>query len=355
MSLVTIINEILRFLKDNIIRIILGALAIALLTVGARYFISTILLTDQQEAADNLEQILEQEPASFRAIVTIEDGQIFSNPHLYDDYFTTPEVVEQIENNTGVDVSQTLEYERTLELYKTPTYRGTIAGLRDIASGVFTFRFLVGASAEENLAVAQAYRDLLVSEDMPFSDKHSIDIIVEPVMGELVDTETYTNIALPEILNIYRSNDAPALIIYGIVGFIAGIILMSGITFLLRLRKKKITYAFEYSWDFQDQHIVVNEDKADSSPALQEVINTPPLEARWIVMQSQLSEQMPQSMEDSGNLMVSLNQVNTLDEMPREIVIVINSNHTEKEWYEKQMTMARLYNTPLKIIHVHHS
>ncbi|MGO1432291.1 MAG: hypothetical protein ACTHVZ_00810, partial [Ruoffia tabacinasalis] len=78
MSLATIINELWRFFKDNVVRILIGALVISVITVGARYFITDILLSDRQEAADYLEEVYTQEPSSFKAVVTIEDGQIFS-------------------------------------------------------------------------------------------------------------------------------------------------------------------------------------------------------------------------------------------------------------------------------------
>lgn len=353
MSLATIISELWRFFKDNLVRIIIGAFVVSVITVGARYFITDILLSDRQEAADYLEGVYSQEPSSFKAIVTIEDGQVFSNPHLYDDYFTSPEVVAAIEAQTGIEFQQTIDSEHSLELVKTPTFRGSISAVRDNASGVFIFRILVGQTAEENLAIANAYRDLLISGDIPFMEKQTANIILEPMIGEVVDTEVYLSVPTIDTLSIYRSNNARSLIIYGVLGLIVGLILTTGLVFLQRIHKKKINYAFEYAWDLEDQHILIDHSHGSTVYNIQDAIRIPVVDSRWIVSQSALTEDFITDNTASERFVSKLQEIQTDETAPKQIVIVIQANHTEKHWLKEQMTMARLYNLPLKLVHVY--
>lgn len=352
MSLATITNELWRFIKDNLLRILIGSLVISVLTVGARYFITDFLFSDRKEAVEYLETVYSQEPSSFKAIVTIEDGQILSNAHLFDDYFSSPDVVERIENETGIEFQQTLDSERTLELFKSPSFRGSISGVRDNASGTFIFRILVGQTAEENLAIANAYRDLLESDEIQFMVNQQADITVEPFIGEIIDTEEYLNVPTINTLSVYHSNNARSLFVYSVLGFIVGLILMTALFFLLRLRKPKINYAFEYVWDLKDQHLLVNSTKADAAITLQDAISIPRLDSRWVVAQTPLANVEQDSFTTENELfMGSLNDVSHTTSSADQIVLVIQSNHTDKQWFKDQMSMAKLYNVPIKIVH----
>lgn len=353
MSLITVISELWRFFKDNFLRILLGAVLIAFLTVGGRYVVSNYLFADQKASADYLSHIYSQEAASFRAVVTIEDGQLFSNAHLYDDYFTTSELVDLVEERTDVSIQETLDHELVLELYKTPTFRGSIGGVRDTATGIFIFRFLVGDNAEENLRVAQAYRDILINESVPFAGNHNINIITEPAIGEMLDIEEFTSLASPEVLSIYNSDSVPSIVVYGALGLMIGIIIMTFIYFLLRLRKPKIAYAFEYVWDMNDQHVIIDTDQANYLDNLKYAIRTPYIDHRWIISQNPLGDQSLSENSANNEIMSSnLAEMVELQQMPHQIVIIVSANHTTKIWYKEQLALSRLYNVAVKVIHM---
>lgn len=339
MSLATIISEIWRLFRDRLKTIFFGAFIIGLLAAGGRYFLGHYLYGDLQEASSHLEHVFQQEPASFRAIVTIEDGQILSNPNLYDVYFTTPKVVEEVEEATGIELNPTLESEDILELYKTPSYRGSIAGVRDQASGVFTFRFLVGQDAEENLRVAQAYQEILETQAIPFAQSHDIEIIQDAEIGELFDIEVYDVVPTEGTMNPYQLSSSRPMIIYGVLGFVVGLIVVLGIIFLHRLIQKQIEYAFEYTWDINDTHVLV----PGSDPSLEQLIQLPNYQHSYLLSQE------GQSLESIGALH---NQLSAIPEDVDQIVILIQSNHTTKTWYNQQYKLAKLTRKPLKIVHI---
>lgn len=340
MSLLTIIGELWRLLKDNIVRILLGSILVSFLVVGGRYMLGQYLYGDVQSSSQYLQEVFQQEPASFKVIVTIEDGQILSNSYVYDDYFTSPEIVDFIESQTGIEYSQTLQAEKDLDLYKTPSYRGSIAGVRDNASGVFTFRFLVGETAEENLTIAQAYQDLMESDQVAFAENHSIDITEDASIGEKFDIEVYDMVATPEIINKYIVDSSRPLIIYGVLGFILGFMISYALVFLLQLGKSRIQYAFEYGWDIEDYHLMLKQDHNSLANLVQELSN----------QGASVYAEILDNTRVEVNPIDFLTDYQTNDSQPN--YIIVKANQTDKDWYRQTYQMAKLNHQPVTIIHI---
>lgn len=356
MSLLTIIRELWRFVKDYILRIILGAVLVAILAMGGRYFLSTLTEEETQVAYEYLTEVYNQTPASLEMIVTMEDGSIYTNSHIFDEYFSNPTIIKQVEEKTGIEFSQWREAEKELGLYKTGGFRGGLASIRNSSSNIFTIRFLVGRSAEENLAIAQAYADILREGELAFLGNNSISIITEPTLDELLPLEIYESLATPETLNPFKSPGAPSYVIYGVAGFIVGGILTLILIFLFRLAKKKITYGFDYAWSVDNYHLLYDHQKENHANALREFLRVPVMENRVIVSQTNTEAVMQPVLVDAdfeGLLIVSaLQELSEITVKPEEIVLLIHSNHTDKVWYQEQAILAELYHVPVKIIHV---
>lgn len=356
MSLLTILEELWRFIKDYSLRILLGAIAVAILAVGGRYYLGNLFVEEgQEEAYHYLSEVYAQTPASLEMIVTMEDGSVYTNSHIFDEYFSNAQVIQQVEEATGIEFHQWRESEIALKLFKTGGFRGGLAGIRDSSSNVFTLRFLVGKTAEENLAIAQAYADILTNGDIPFLRNSTISIITEPVSKELLPLEIYDSLAKPETLNPFKSPSTPTYIVYAVAGFIVGAIATLALTFLLRLSKKKITYGFDYAWSVEDYHLLYHTDQSDHS-SLQEFIRVPVKEHRVVLSQTSAEAILQPVLvqEDyKGLLMVNtLQELAETDVKPEEIVILVHSHHTDKSWYREQAILADLYHVPVKIIHI---
>lgn len=345
MSLVTIVSEIWRFFRDYFWRIIMGAIIVSILTVGGRYFINSFLYRDTQEAYRNLSEIYNQEPASFQIVVTMEDGSIFTTAELFDAYFSAPEVVSDIEQKTGIQFGRWLEYENQLEMYKTNEFRGGLAGIRDASSNVITMRFLVGKSSEDNLKIANAYADMMRREELPFLGPNKISFVQEPVKGEVIPIELTEEVPSQETLTPFRTAEAKSHILYGILGLMIGTALSSLLCFLSYLGKKKITYAFDYAWGYQDHHFIIQQGKGDKD--LERLIQTPNHIERIILRQQNKGH----STHSFNNQLSSLSEYKDHKELD-EIVILIQSHLTDKAWYHHERQLANLYNAQVKIIHI---
>ena len=355
MSLLTMIREFWRFIKDYRMKILLGSVVVALLAVGGRYFLSQTQLEDTQEHYDYLANVYQQTPASLEMVATLEDGQLFTNSHIFDEYFSKPHVIQQVEDMTGIDFSQWYESEQALELFKTGGFRGGLAAIRDSSSNVITLRFLVGQTAEENLAIAEAYAEILREGNLPFLRNTEVVLITEPVSGDLIPFEIYENLASPETLNPYAGPSAPSFIIYGVAGLIAGLFLTAAAIFVLRLNKSKITYGFDYTWTLDDYHLLYERDKTQGKSSLEEFLRVPQVEHRVVLSQQPVESSVNTSLIDPEQAgLVFLNSLQELAEVaiqPDEVVVLVQSNQTDKNWYQEQMLLAKLYSVPVKIIH----
>ncbi|MGX7109223.1 hypothetical protein [Facklamia miroungae] len=352
MSLATIFNEFYRFIINNLRRIIFGSVIISLLVVGGRYVVNRIINSDTIESYNYLAHAYQQEPASFQVIVTMEDGSLFSTAAVFDDYFATPAIVEQIEKQTGVKFGKWLQAEHDLEMYKTNTFRGGLAGIRDAASNVITLRFLVGQNAEENLKIAQAYANLLKNNKLPFLDKNTVTIIRSPEIGEMIPIDLVEDVPSKETLTPFQTKEAKGSIIYGILGLFIGAMLSIVWSMILHYRKHKIGYAFDYTWSINDLHFIF--DRQDSKVTLDKLIQTPSKNDRVILRQQKHQEPHVQELISADGSKYGLQTASLAnldsDHLPNEIVIILDANLTDKDWYNEQRQLAELYQARIKII-----
>ncbi|MGF3067095.1 hypothetical protein ACQV2X_05800 [Facklamia sp. P12945] len=354
MSLATVFHELYRFIKNNFRRIMFGSVIISLLVVGGRYVVNRLINSDKIESYNYLAHAYQQDPASFQVIVTMEDGSLFSTAAVFDDYFATPTIIKQIEAETGIEFGKWLQAEKKLEMYKTNTFRGGLAGIRDAASNVITLRFLVGNNAEENLKIAEAYAELLEKQKLPFLGKNTVSIIRSPEIGEMIPIDLIEEVPSRETLTPFQTKEAKGSIIYGLLGLFLGAILSIAWSMIAHYRRHKIGYAFDYTWGINDLHFIYN--RQDNREVLEKLIRTPSDSQRVILRQQKHQEVNVQELiSPEGNTYgVQATNLASLDAnfSPNEIVIVLDANITDKKWYNDQRQLAELYQARIKIIQI---
>lgn len=339
MNLITIISELYRFIRDHLIKILIGTLAVATLIAGGRYYLSSQHAMQHQDAYNYLKEIYSQEPAELQFIVTTNEGELFGNSFIFDEYFSQPQWIKRIEQETGIQFGKWLESEQELGLFKTPQFRGGLAAIRNSSSDVMTLRVLVAPTAQENLTITQAIMKLVENEEVAFLNHHNVTFLEQPMIGERLDLETNTMVATPESLSVYAGPNVRSVVLYGVLGLIAGFILTVGVLFLRQLSRSKISYGFDYAWELEHMHVLYNPALSDAQTLL-EVVQTPPVQNRVVIAQNAVEGIATQS---------TLSQTN---QELNEIVVLIQSGDTTKQWYKDQMVLSRLYRVPVKIIHI---
>lgn len=339
------IYELFRFIKDNIAKLLLGALAVSLLLTGGKYYLATKDQTEEDlvSAYESLVTIYEQEPAEFKFIVQNEDGTLFDNSFIIDEYLTQPEVAQQIESLSQVPIQAMLDQEQLLGLYKTSKFRGGLAVIRDTSTNLMTARIQMAPESEGNLAIASVIEQLIKQSDIPFLKGKEVIIFQAPSIGETIDPEANPLAdPLSELEKPTGGVGIKSLIRTGVLGLVAGFILTAGGLFVFRLLNRKIHYGFEYSWDLNDQHLLYQPHKYPGI-ALNELINLPQVSNRLILDQTVES--------NTANWSKGIDQLSQTVPV-EEIVFIIRPEKTTKKWYDEQYTLSKLYRCPLRIIHV---
>ena len=356
MSLTTILSELWRFIKDKFIAILIGSIVFSMIFVLIfQIFVpkieqsqvseteveEPIELTDEQYKQSNelLNETYSVQPAEFEIFVQSEDGMSFNNSFIFDEYFTTPEVVSSIEDETGIEFSEVLETEKALNIEKDAAYRGSIAGIRNTSTNIITLRFQVGKTPDENLAIAEAYLSLIENNDIPFATNLTMTVMKEPENGEFLSEDDQLKVSSPVVLNslnpIVPQNEISItqVVIFAIIGLIVGLLFMTVLMFIIQLFRQKITYAFQYSWDFEDEHLLYK-DRNNTEHTIDELINYPSVPSRIVVYQT-----------NNG-----VNDLLDVKDTPSEIVILVESGVTEKDWYSEQYRLAEILGSHIKII-----
>jgi len=365
MSLTTILSELWRFIWDKKVKILVGALIIGVLSILGSYFLTSLnsqptepeenqgqteAITDEEfeESRNYLAEIYEQVPAEFEIFVQLEDGNVFGNSFIFDEYFSSPEVVEEVENRTGTSFGDTLEHEQRLELFKTSQYRGSIAGIRDTSSNIITIRVQAAQTAEDNLAISEAFLNMIENQEVPFADGLEITVMSEPQNIERLTEGDLEMVSSPEALGTFAPADSEnrSFVLYGIAGFIIGLLIMSVLLFIIQLFRDTISYAFQYSWDFDDHHIRYSLNDSDENKDLVELILYPETESQIILAQtSDTMEEYADLINTSVEQRLSLNM-----DKPEEVVLLVENDVTEKVWYNEQYHLAEIYGSKIKII-----
>lgn len=368
MSLTTILSEVWRFIKDNCIKILVGALLTSILTILGSIFLPNLMEQttienlegehlaqlppeeDTEVSRDYLINRYSQEPATFELFIQLEDGNVFGNSFIFDEYFTSPTIVKEIEEETGVAYSQTLKHEKNIKLYKTSQYRGSVAGIRNTSTNVITIRVQAAESSEENLILAEAFAEKILNGEISFMQGLTVTMMNEPEIGESLIGGSLDMVSSPGALGILSpmSSENRSIILYGIAGFILGVILVSVLLFILQLFKKKITYAFQYSWDFNDYHFIYSKDK--NSREIDENLLAPEWMNQIIIHQEGPLTDSVTITNQSTNTAQSLSRHTQNKKAIDEIVLLIESGKTEKKWFNEQYRLAEKYDAQITII-----
>lgn len=91
-----------------------------------------------------------------------------------------------------------------------------------------------------------------------------------------------------------------------------------------------IGYAFDYSWEFDDHHQII--DQSVDGATLQSIVDTPAIYSRLVVSQAHNVPVLGYAK--------SLNQVVEPQSNPDEIVLLVGCGLTSKEWFRQQYDLA---------------
>jgi len=133
-----------------------------------------------------------------------------------------------------------------------------------------------------------------------------------------------------------------------------GLLIMTVLLFIVQLFRDTISYAFQYSWDFDDYHIKYSLNESGKNNDLIDLILYPEPENQIILAQESITiEELMEEHVDLKNASVTQKLSLNVDK-PEEVVLLVENDVTDKNWYNEQYHLVEMYGSSIKIIHIFH-
>lgn len=333
--------EILKFLKNNLIKIIVGTLLIATLFTGW-----TIFTLEEPE-----EEVLvaEAPPVNFHFYIEDIDEDVFTNNSLMDQYVTLPKILQTASDATNTKLSEVVEETENTALvnYKESGYTNIIGVTKNNSSVLHEFYVNVG-NEENNMAIAEYYFNLFTEGEIPFLEDKTVYVFQGPEIEEFDEVDSFNVTAIEEI-NIVQTV---------IVGIIFGGIVTIGILVLLSFLTKKLHYFFSYTLKADDYFVLIDE-KFNNLSEMNQLLTSYTKNNNVVITQN--TEKSHNN--NYNNLMkelsdkTSFEKYNSVFEIPNfinidQIIYVVEEGSTSRAWYEKQRKYDNLFGLPTIVIQV---
>lgn len=340
------IYELSKLFKKNKRSIIISMFVFALLIFGGVSALN--YLSDSTKNEDSLPsfQNNENNPGIFRMYVEQEDGTIYINSMIIEEYMLLPEVLKQAESETGVEITDVLLEEIQENFVKTQYDRGALGLSRNGSTHIFTFTTNVGTE-EENLKVAEFYYNYILSENINMLDNKLVYIVSEP---EIYNPESF---AASDIqIDVQKDNGSSSImsILMTIIGsLLASLILAILFVTVKQLLNKKINYAFSYGVADTDRLVLV--DSNDTKNVLRLIKNSRQKQL-LLISEFDIPLELKNEIENIPGVLV----VHHVDELDVDYDIslpylFVESGKTNKKWYREQFKKLHLYTDMLTVIH----
>lgn len=359
MNLLTLISELWRFFIENLKKILGLTILLALVIVGIAYGVQSlpqnhlIGIQDEPVSAEQLKKdnerlskVYTQEPAEFQFVVSDRNGEIIENSYIFDEYFSSPEVVKDIKENTGIDISKTIQAEKDFDLLKTQNYRGSIAAIRDLSSSMITLRVLVGESKEENLKVARYLQSLLENDEVAIVKGLTVSIVTEAENKELLNLQEISSVPTEGTLAQLVIGGTFSPVTISILGVILGFLLATVFVFIFHFFGQTIRYGFDYTVNFEDSQVIINPKKTKNLVEhLNAMINSEEKQEGLVLSEVDLGEGIQKVSEGLNPETAGF----------KSAMLFIQTGKTSKQWYRQMRDLLAIYDVPVRIVQINGS
>lgn len=348
------IIEIKRFLKDNKLLIGISTIIFTMLfAVGMTFFSGK----SENVEPDGLNQSIgETKKAFFEIYIENEDGTIFNNNNLLTSYFTKESFIDNIAEETGVNIDDVNEKLKELGIQEQVQ---PIHAFRN-NSGTITVSIRTG-NEKKNLEVATFIFNKLTDGSIDFLNNKGVYEFKEPQFIE--DVEEDTEVA--QINQSIQSNRSfTAVVKYVSAGFFVGLVISIGITFVKTMLSKHLNYSFNYHINENHQFMLFDK-YLSSDKHLVRFIGLPYKKTKVIISENSIPESFMRAINNDSEITINNIKENKMSLVTREsiaeldidndfseIIILINSNHTTRKWYQMQKLLVDYYMIPVKIVQI---
>lgn len=333
--------EILKFLKNNLIKIIAGTLVIAALFTGWTVF----TLEEPEEEV----LIAEAPPVNFHFYIEDADEDVFTNNSLMDQYVTLPRILQDASEATKTNLSEVVEETKNTALvnYNESGNTNIIGVTKNNSSVLHEFYVNVG-NEESNMAIAEYYFNLFTEGEIPFLEDKIVYVFQNPEVEEIDEVDSFNVTAVEEISIVQTV----------IVGIIFGGIVTVGILVLLSFLTKKLHYFFSYTLKADDYFVLIDEKFINLSEMNQLLSNY--TKTNNVVITQNPGKSHNNNFNDLIKELLnkdSFEKYDSVFEIPDfqnidQIIYIVEEGSTSRAWYEKQRKYDNLFGLPTIVIQV---
>lgn len=338
-------TEILKFLKNNAIKALIGAVIGAVAVVGFAFMNKDNTIENLQDMETG-EFSTNARPAQFRYYVEDNKEHPFGNNLLIEEHFLIPELLEKVSAETNTNLSELIE---KTENHATVNYDPTgetkiLSVVRDKSTHINTFTINVGDETD-NLRIADYYFEYLKDGNVPFLEEKNLFIFQEPLILEL-DEELLSE-------STTMNGNSVNAIVLGVAGALFGAIATLVVMLFLSLFSKKLRYSFSYFIPENTYFMLMN-NKVEEKEQFDLLLKAPTSANKIAIVESSTSKGLFNSnITDTDNLSVVHNilEVENLDRVDR-IILLIEEGQTTRKWYNTQRVLGEKHNVPFYVVQV---
>lgn len=348
--------EIVKFLKKNLVRLFLGILIITGLFVINSYR-SNVSQLENIDNVENLEKgdaadfVVESKPAFFQFIVEYEDGSLFNNPLLIEEYLLQDYILELASTNSKTNLVKVIDNTENNVLVDINDfgYSKVVGVYRDDATYINEFYVNVG-NESENLRIANFFYNYINEGQIPFIADKQVYFFEEPKILPLEEEEELSaNVEAQQInFNLVKNIILGAAL--GLLITLAGLLCLTFIS-------KKLNYSFSYTIKEDDYYFLVD-DKLDYENELTALLFDPASSTRVLISEKTPSAEGPigeflnkMAKDESIEMMNSFLTIKNPSQVER-LIYLIEEDVTSRQWYNNQRRLDRSQNLPTIIIQV---
>lgn len=362
--------EIKRFLNDYKKSIIIGSILFSLLFTLAMVYIDS----REEEAVQNednfepspAEILNDAQPAFFQLYIEYEDGTPYTNYAIINQYFNLSTVKEEASEDAGVDIESVEESIQEEIFLNNLDEEIKVINVSRNDNHLYTMSFNTG-NERANLAISEYYFDLIFNEESDFFSNKITYLFVEPSIAERKDEELEAaeleaaeNLQPKEVL-FSRILDY---VINIIIGLVLGIVLMIGLGIVKAIFEKKLNYSFAYDVT-EGVSFILYDPKLQNAKNVSQFVAAPFNKTKIVVSEQEINPEIHQlltgkkevSFDKELSPEVLLINKSSLSDVEvgtplSEIIILVHSKLTTREWFKIQQEFATIYKVPTKIIQI---
>jgi len=345
--------EVMKFLKDNILKILIGTGLFA----GLFFFLTNRPIKSEEtlnkeanhESIENTEEAL---PANFYFFVENEDGTPFNNHQLIEQYVLSTEILQGAAEEVDFDLVQLIEdTSNTIKVdYRDSKEVKMIGVSKNDTSSLIEFYTNVG-NEEKNLAVVQYFYNYILDGKIPFLANKEVTVFKKPALKEV---KSDYDVLSDEQMIETESNKIVNIIVGVGLGFSLSLITI----WILSLFSKKLKYSISYFLEEDDFFLLVDKN-LDEEEELQNILEFPENEKKYIVRENHvenLNAKIENMLESLRNE-TALEEVNSITEIPdvqnmKRLIYFVEEGLTTRNWFKKQRKLDELYNIQTFVVQI---